>query len=178
MPGAGKLQSRVFQRMHVGGDGYFVVEAPAPFALAIQKVVDHALDNLAKCPRATRDWVLECLLPLRPGVFPLHGFSTLEQRPAGVEGLGNGGTQFAGERRNRLFDVHLTTVHLLTSEQLRELLENIFTDHGPASCALCSKCSSRLRKRSKCAGCCLNFAKAALRHRGKDRQTKRMSANP
>ena len=43
MPGTGKLQARVFQRMHIGGDGHFVVKRPAPFALVAQEVVDHAL---------------------------------------------------------------------------------------------------------------------------------------
>ncbi len=129
MPGAGELQPRVLQRMHVGGYGYVVVETPAPFALAIQKVVDQALDNLAKRPGGSGDGILECFVPLGPGVLLPHRLGTLQQRPAGIQGLGNGGTQFAGERRNRLFDVDVSTVHLFGSEQLWKSLENIFTDH-------------------------------------------------
>ena len=53
----------------------------------------------------------------------------LEQCAAGVQDLGKGRTQFAGQRRNRSFDVDVSTIHLLGSEQVWELLENIFTDH-------------------------------------------------
>src|ERR1035441_5361971 len=84
VPGTGKLQSGVVQRMHVGGDGYFVVEPPAPFALAAQKVVDHALYNLAKCPGTSRDRVVERRLPSRPAVFASHRLGTLQQRSPGA----------------------------------------------------------------------------------------------
>src|SRR5712691_11090009 len=130
MPRSGELQARIRQGVGIIRDGHLVVEPPAPLAVSTEKVINQALDDLAKCPQLPRHRILKCVVPLRPAIFLADRRGGLQERPPCSQGRSDLGTQLSGKRSNRLFDIYFSAVHLLGPEQVWELLENVLTDHG------------------------------------------------
>ncbi len=99
--------------MGVGGDGHFVIQPPAPLTFAPEKVVNHALDDLALRPGFARDRVFEHGVPLGPRVLLSDRRLRLQSLPARAQSRSDCRTKFAGEGGDRLFDVHVVAVDLL-----------------------------------------------------------------
>src|SRR5438093_1787808 len=119
--------------MRVVRNRHLVVEPPTQFAVASEKVVDQALNDLAKRSLPTRYRILERLIPRRPGILLAYGSGRLEQLPARREGRGDFGRQLSREHANRFFDIDRPTVDGLGPEQLRKFLQNVFSNHDSLS---------------------------------------------
>src|SRR5207249_10163554 len=100
--------------MSVLRDGHLVIEPPTPLAVPAEKVINQALNDLAKCPGLRRDGILERVVPLRPGIFLANWGGRPQYSPARREGGGDRGTQLARELGNSLFDIDY-----LASDRLR-----------------------------------------------------------
>ena len=133
MPGPGELQAGIRQWVGVLRDGHFVIEPPAPLALAPEEVVDQPLHDVTKRPGLPAHRILEGLVPLRPRVFLPDRLGRLQQSPARRQRRCNLRTQLSSEHVDRLFDIDVSPVHLPGPEQVWESLKNVLTDHGSGS---------------------------------------------
>ncbi len=130
MPRAGQLEAGILQGMRVRRNRHFVVEPPAPLAVAAVEVVRRALNDLPERPRPARDRILERLVPLRPRVFLANGSGRFEQRaPRGQRG-GDLGAKLPRQAGYRVPDVDRSAVDALRREQLRELLSDVVANRG------------------------------------------------
>src|ERR1700719_4802703 len=79
MPWPGELQARIAQRMGIRGYGCLVIQPPAPVALSIEKVINHALDDLPKCPKLPAYRILKLVVPTRPRILLSSGRRGLKE---------------------------------------------------------------------------------------------------
>src|SRR6266853_3596761 len=130
MPRPGELQAGLCQRVSIVRNGHFVVQPPAPSAFPIETIVNQALNDLAKCPKLLRNRIPKRVVPLRPRIFLADSRRGLQEHSPRGEGCSDLRPQLLSERRNRPFDVEFSPVYVFGSEELRESLENVLTDHG------------------------------------------------
>src|SRR5262249_40891462 len=108
-------------------------EPPAPLALPSQKVVDHALHDLAMRPQLSAYRVLEFFVPPGPAILFPHRGRGVQQLPARAQRGGNLRPQLPREIGNGLFYVDVPAIDLFVSKQLRKFLQNILANHVPGS---------------------------------------------
>src|SRR5947209_17821075 len=116
MPRASQFQAGILEGMGISRDGHLVIQPPAPLALLTEKVVNRALDDLAKCPELPGHRVFKFLLPLRPSILLTHRGGRLQQLPARTQRGSYLRTQFPRECGNGLFNIDLPTIYRLAPE--------------------------------------------------------------
>ena len=115
--------------MRVARDRHFVVEPPTELAVPAEKIVNQALNDLAKRSLPARYGILERVVPLRPGILLADRRGRLEQLAARRESRRDLGSQVSREHGNRFFDIDRPAVNGLGPEQFRKFLQNVFTNH-------------------------------------------------
>src|SRR5438128_11197268 len=129
LPRPGQLEAGILRGMRVVRDRYLVVEPPTQFTVPAEKVVNQALNYLAKRSLPPCYGILERVVPLRPAILLLNPLRRLEQLPARRESRRDLRSQFLRELGNRVFDINSPAVNRPGPEQFRKSLENVFTNH-------------------------------------------------
>src|SRR5207253_1378520 len=99
------------------------------FTVPAEKVVNQALNDLAKRSLPARYGILERVVPLRPAILLPNPLRRLEQLPARRESRRDFRSQVPRELENRLFDIDGPAVNRPGPEQFRKAFQNVFTNH-------------------------------------------------
>src|SRR5207244_11231688 len=126
VPRSGQLEAWILRGMRVVRNRHLVVEPPTQLALAAEKVVNQALNDLPKCSLTARYGILERVVPLRPTILLADRRRRLEQLSAGGERRRDLGSQFSRELGNRFFDINRSTVNAFGAEHFRKVLATVF----------------------------------------------------
>src|SRR5437016_1193951 len=129
VPRPGQFEAGILRGMRVARDRYLVVQPPAQFTVPAEKVVNQALNDLAKRSLPARYGILERVVPLRPAILLPNPLRRLEQLPARRESRRDFRSQVPRELGNRLFDIDGPAVNRPGPEQFRKAFENVFTNH-------------------------------------------------
>src|SRR5207247_10258073 len=119
VPRPGQLEAGISRGMRVVGDRHFVIEPPTELAVPAEKVVNQALNDLAKRSLPARYGILERVVPLRPGILLGAPGASLDRLRPPRESRGDPGSQARVRPGNRSFTLILPPVIGLGPEHSR-----------------------------------------------------------